>query len=154
MVHIKPLSSFTSMFLTTFSKSEVEAPVILIFFLLRGRTNLLFIFLIIDVPTTMVSFSDSSTSSTENGFETGIWKLAVGFGLVPFLTKVKPFGSWGLSAPLPSKTFLVKAGLVLLLSRWKSVGFSDLLSLFPGLRLLMKEHIISLFTICFETSFV
>src|SRR5215469_5484712 len=76
------------------------------------------------------------------------------FGLVPFLTRVKPFGSWSLSAPLPSETFLVKAGLVLLLSRWKSVGFSDLLSLFPGLRFLMKEHIISLFTVCFETSFV
>src|SRR5215469_3729854 len=130
MVHIKPLSYFTSMFLTTFSKSEVEAPVILIFFLLRGGTNLLFIFLIIDVPTTMVSFSDSSTSSMENGFETGIRKLAVGFGLVPFLTREKSFGSWGLSVPLPSETFLVRVGLVLLLSIWKSVGFSYFLSLF------------------------
>src|SRR5215469_2223383 len=127
MVHIKPLSSFTSMFLTTFSISEIEDPVILILFLFRGfrRTNSLFIFLIIDVPTIMVSFSDSSTSSTENGFETGIWKLAVGFGLVPFLTREKPFGSWGFSAPLPNETFLVRGGLVLLLSRWKSVGFSD-----------------------------
>src|SRR5215469_10907959 len=102
----------------------------------------------------MVSFSDSSTSSTENGFETGIWKLAVGFGLVPFLTREKSFGSWGLSAPLPNETFLVRVGLVLLLSRWKSVGFSDFLSLIPGLRLLMKELSISLVTICFETSFV
>src|SRR5215469_109731 len=146
------------MFLTTFSISEIEAPVILILFLFRGfrRTNSLFIFLIIDVQTTMVSFSDSSTSSTENGFETEIWKLAVGFGLVPFLTREKPFGSWGLSAPLPNETFLVKVGLVLLLSRWKLVGFSDFLSLFlfSGLRLLMKELSISLFTICFEISFV
>src|SRR5215469_12569049 len=153
MVHIKSLSSFTSMFLTTFSISEIEAPVILIIFLFRGfrRTNSLFIFLIIDV---MVSFSDSSTSSTENGFETGIWKLADGFGLVPFLTREKSFGSWGLSAPLPNETFLVRVGLVLLLSRWKLVGFSDFLSLFPGLRLLMKELSISSFTISFETSFV
>src|SRR5215469_2440652 len=144
------------MFLTTFSISEIEAPVILILFLFRGfrRTNSLFIFLIIDVPTIMVSFSDSSTSSTENGFETGIWKLAVGFGLVPFLTREKPFGSWGLLAPLPKETFLVRVGLVLLLSRWKSVGFSDFLSLIPGLRLLMKELSISLFTICFETPFM
>ena len=138
MVHIKPLSSFTSMFLTTFSISEIEAPEILILFLFREfrRTNSLFIFLIIDVPTTMVSFSDSSTSSTENGFEMGICKLVVGFGLVPFLTRDKPFGSRDLSAPLPNETFLVKVGLVLLLSRWKSVGFSDLSSLFPGLWLL------------------
>src|SRR5215469_12671575 len=81
------------------------------------------------VPTIMVSFSDSSTFSTENGFETGIWKLADGFRLVPFLTREKPFGSWGLSAPLPTETFLVRVGLVLLLSRWKLVGFSDFLSL-------------------------
>src|SRR5215469_12461330 len=102
MVHIKSLSSFTFMFLTTFSISEIEAPKILILFLFQGfcRTNSIFIFLIIDVPTTMVSFSDSSTSSTENGFEMGICKLVVGFGLVPFLTRERPFGSWDLSALL------------------------------------------------------
>src|SRR5215469_12309079 len=114
MVQIKPLS-FTSMFWTTFSIFEMEAPVVLIVFLFRGflRTNSFFIFLIIYVPTTMVSFSNSSTSNTENGLETGIWKLVGGFGLVPFLTREKPFGSWDLSAPLPNKSFLVKVGLVL-----------------------------------------